>query len=310
MKIFSRVSLVLCLVFLVFGQGGSALAATTVNLGAAGNFAVLGGSTVTNTGSTVVNGDLGLSPGTSFTGFPPGIVNGTQHVTDAVAAQGQSDLVAAYNAAATQTGAVTVSGDLGGQTLAPGVYNSASSLGLTGTLTLDGQNNPNAVFIFQVGSALTTSSGSRVNLINGAQACNVFWQVASSATLGINSTFSGTLLAFTSVTATTGAVINGRVLARNGAVTLDTTSVNRPICATPVVTPTPIPVLSPTSTPGLAFVAPTPTPPPLTLVTAPKFPNTGIPPDNKSSSPWNIIIPAGILIVLFSFYLARKKRTI
>jgi hypothetical protein len=302
MKIFSRVSLALCLVFLMFGQDSAALAATMVNLGAAGNFAVLGGSTITNTGSTVVNGDLGLSPGTSVTGFPPGMVNGTQHVTDAVAAQGQADLVAAYNAAATQTGAVTVSGDLGGQTLAPGVYTSASSLGLTGTLTLDGQNNPNAVFIFQVGSTLTTASGSRVNLINGAQACNVFWQVASSATLGTNSNFSGSLLALSSVTVTTGAVVNGRVLARNGAVTLDTNSVNRPTCTVAVVTPTPTPA------PSLVIPTLTPTPPATLSVTSPKFPNTGIAPNDRSGAPWNIIIPIGIFVALFSFYLIRKKR--
>lgn len=142
MKIFNKLSAVLFLICFSFTMVGSALAATAVNLGSAGNFAVLGGSTLTNTGSTVVNGDLGLSPGTSVTGFPPGTVNGTQHVTDSVAAQGQADLVAAYNAAVGQTGAMTVSGDLGGQTLAPGIYSSASSLGLTGTLTLDGQNNP------------------------------------------------------------------------------------------------------------------------------------------------------------------------
>jgi len=312
MKIFYKFSAVLFLVSFSFAINGSALAATAVNLGTAGNFAVLGGSTITNTGSTVVNGDLGLSPGTSVTGFPPGTVNGTQHVTDAVAAQGQADLVAAYNAAGSQTGAVTVSGDLGGQTLAPGVYNSASSLSLTGTLTLDGQNNPNAVFVFQVGSALTTASGSKINLINGAQACNVFWQVGSSVTLGTNSTFTGSLLAFTSVTATTGAVVNGRVLARNGAVTLDTNSVNRPACSAAVVTPapTPAPVLSPVvptptpapATPIVSPIRPVVQTPSLTLPVAPvqnlSLPRTGLDP--------NLLLGILSLLALITFFVQKK----
>ncbi len=260
-------------------------AATTVSLGSANSFAVLGGSTITNTGSTVINGNLGLSPGTSVTGFPPGIVNGVQHITDATAAQAEADVVTAYNALAAQAGATTVSGDLGGLTLAPGVYNSASSLGLTGTLTLDGQGNPNAVFIFQVGSALTTSSGSNINLINGAQACNVFWQVGSSATLGTNSSFSGNLLASTSITANTGASINGRVLALNGAVTLDASPVTVPSCLVATPTPTPVPTAtispSPTPTPTATLtptfsptITPTPTPTPV-----PGLPNTGVGPN-------------------------------
>jgi len=304
------VLLVLVPVFLAFGLGGSALAATAVNLGTANSFAVLGGSTITNTGSTVVNGDLGLSPGTSVTGFPPGTVNGTQHVTDPTAAQAEADLVAAYNAAGTQTGAAAVSGDLGGMTLTPGVYNSASSLGLTGTLTLDGQGNPDAVFIFQIGSALTTASGSRVNLVNGAQACNVFWQVVSSATLGTNSNFSGSILALTSVTATTGAIINGRLLARNGAVTLDVNAVTKPSCAASAVTPSPTPSLAmsaPPTTPAL-LLPPTTAAGPNTAA-SPKFPNTGIPPKD-SAAPWNVIIPGAIFVALFSAYLARKKRAI
>jgi hypothetical protein len=215
----------------------SAQAAPPVPLGTADNFAVLAGSAVTNTGPTVVTGDLGLSPGTSVTGFPPGTVNGTQHVTDAVAGQAQTDLTTAYNDAAAQAPTGTVSADLGGQTLTPGVYNSASSLGLTGALTLDAQGNANAVFIFQAGSTLTTASASSVNLVNGAQACNVFWQVGSSATLGTTSTFRGTILALTSITLTTGATVDGRVLARNAAVTLDTNTITRSTCAS--ATPTP-----------------------------------------------------------------------
>lgn len=230
MKKINKNLIIVLVAMFAFGFTGSINAATTIDLGTAANFAVLGGSTITNTGSTVVNGDLGLSPGTSLTGFPPGVINGTQHLTDAVAAQAQADLVSAYIAASSQTGGTTVSGDLGGMTLTPGIYNSTSSLGITGTLTLDGQGNANAVFIFQVGSALTTASGSKITLINGAQSCNVFWQVSSSVTLGTGSSFVGNILALTSVTATTGASVNGRVLARNGAVTLDVSPISKPTC--------------------------------------------------------------------------------
>lgn len=208
-------------------------AATAVGLGTAGSYSVLAGSTVTNTGPTVMNANLGLSPGSSVTGFPPGIVNGTQHVTDAAAGQAQLDLVTAYNAAASEGPTSPIVADLGGQELTPGVYNSASSIGLTGALTLNARGNPNAVFVFQADtSTLTTATASSVNLINGAQACNVFWQVGSSATLGTASSFSGTILALQSITVTTGVTIVGRVLARNGAVTLDSDTITSPTCVT------------------------------------------------------------------------------
>jgi Ice-binding-like len=218
----------------------SAQSQPQVGLGTATSFAVLASTTVTNTGPSVISGDLGVSPDTAVTGFPPGIViNGTQHAGDAVAAQAQSDLVIAYNDAAGRTPDVTVSSDLGGQTLAPGVYNSASSLGLTGTVTLDAQGDPDAVFIFQAGSTLTTASSSTVALIGGAQACNVFWQVGSSATLGTNTTFVGSILALTSASVQTGATVAGRVLARNGQVSLDTNTVTQSTCdATPPATTT------------------------------------------------------------------------
>jgi hypothetical protein len=214
------------------GVAGSARAAQPpVGLGTAESFAVLAGPSVSNTGPSVINGDLGVSPGTAVTGFPPGTINGTKHVADALAAQAKRDLITAYDDAAGRTPAASVSGDLGGQTLTPGVYRSTSSLGLTGTLTLDAQGDPNAVFIFQVGSTLITASGSRVNLIGGAQACNVFWQVGSSATLGTNSTFKGNILALTAASLNTGAIVDGRVLARNAGVTLDTNTITRAQCA-------------------------------------------------------------------------------
>jgi hypothetical protein len=219
-------------------RAAQAQAQAPVSLGAADPFSVLAGTTVTNTGPSVIGMDLGVSPGTAVTGIGPGagVVQGTVHAGDAVAAQAQVALTAAYNDAAGRTPSTTVTGDLGGQTLTPGVYNSASSLGLTGTLTLDGQGDPNAVFIIQMGSTLTTASASVVNLSNGAQACNVFWQVGSSATLGTDSTFRGNILALTSITVTTDVRITGRALARNGAVTLDTNDIAGGTCAAGALT--------------------------------------------------------------------------
>lgn len=180
----------------------SALAAQPpVALGTASGFAALAGTTVTNAGFSTLNGDLGVSPGSALTGFPPGIVNGTTHAADPVAAQAQADLTAAYNDAAGRTAPNALPADVGGRTLAPGVYKTGATpaLGVTGTLTLDGQGDPNAVFMFQVGSALTTAVSSHVNLINGALPGNVFWQIGSSATLGTSSDFAGTILALSSI---------------------------------------------------------------------------------------------------------------
>jgi hypothetical protein len=212
----------------LIGTQPAAMAATApVPLGTAASYAVLAGSTITNTGATTITGDLGLSPGTSVTGFPPGQVNGTTHVADSAAVQAQADLTTAYGNAAARTVSATIPVELGGTTQTPGVYNSAAgTFGITGTLTLDAQGNPDAVFIFQAASTLITAAASRVSLINGAQASNVFWVVGSSATLGTSSTLQGTILALTSITETTGAIVNGRTLARNGAVTLDTNTVN------------------------------------------------------------------------------------
>lgn len=201
--------------------------ATVPSLGAAAGFAVLGGSTVTNTGPSLVVGALGVSPGSAITGFPPGIVLGPIHAGDPVAAQAQSDAAVAYNNLAGQACGTNLTGqDLGGLTLTTGTYCFNTSAQLTGTLTLDAQGNPNAVFIFQIGSTLTTASNSSVVMINGGIACNnVYFQVGSSATLGTNTSFQGNILALTSITINAGASFNGRVLAQNGAVTLDTNNV-------------------------------------------------------------------------------------
>jgi len=201
-----------------------------VPLGAAGAFAVLAGSGVTNTGPTTVNGDLGVSPGSSVTGFGPGTITGALHVNDATAAQAKTDLTSAYNDAAGRTdGAVTVAGNLGGQTLTPGLYKSTSSLAISsGDLTLDARGDSGGVFIFQMASSLTTTSGRKVFLTGGARAANVFWQVGTSATIGTTSVFEGTIMADQSITLTNGATLNGRALARTGAVTMDDNTIVRP----------------------------------------------------------------------------------
>jgi len=187
-----------------------------------GTYEILAGSTITNTGATRVTGDLGLSPGTAVTGFPPGVLVGTKHAGDAAAAQAQLALTVAYNNAAGTVGGIGLAGNLGGRTLAPGVYKSTSSLEISsGDLTLDAKGDPNAVFLFQMASTLVTTVGRKVILAGGAQAANIIWQVGSSATLGVNSVFKGNILAMASITVTTGASVEGRLLARTGAVTLD-----------------------------------------------------------------------------------------
>lgn len=207
----------------------SACSQLPIDLRSAAGFAVLAGSTVTNTGLTRVVGDLGVSPGTAITGFPPGIVVGLQHAGNPAAATGIADLTTAYNdAAGRMLCPVAVAGNLAGQTLAPGLYRSTSSLSITsGALTLDAQGDPNAVFIFQMASTLTTSSG-RVVLAGGAQARNVFWQVGSSATIGTGDTVQGTIMADQAITLNTGATLNGRALARIAAVSLDGNMIVRP----------------------------------------------------------------------------------
>jgi hypothetical protein len=232
-KFNKTVVLIILAIILVFGLAWLVKGATTISLGTANNFAILAGSTITNTGISTITGDIGLSPGSSIIGFPPGIINGTQYAsTSAVAIQAKTDLVTAYNNAAGQIPASTVDTELGGTTKTAGIYDSAAgTFGITGTLTLNAAGNANAVFIFKTASTLITANNSSIVLINGAQACNVFWQVGSSATLGTNSTFKGNILALESITLTTGADVEGRLLARNGAVTLDTNTVTKATCA-------------------------------------------------------------------------------
>lgn len=214
-----------------------ASAQSAPSLGSAQSFAVLAGSTVTNTGASTISGDVGVSTGSAITGFPPGVIlSGTTHSNDSLAIAAQSSLTTAYNTLAGQSTTQDLSGqDLGSKTLVAGVYNFASSATLTGVLTLNAQGNSNAVFVFKIGSTLTTASGSSIVVINGGSTCNVFWQVGSSATLGTTTSFVGNILALTSITLTTSANVAGRALARNGAVTLDTNNVN-PACVVAVPT--------------------------------------------------------------------------
>lgn len=199
---------------------------TTVALGSTAHFITLAGAGITFSGSsnsTTINGDIGTYPTTTITGLGNVILNGVNHAGDPITQTGKVDLVTAYHDAVGRPADVTfpAATDLGGLTLTPGVHRDSSSFAITGTLTLDAQGNPDAVWIFQTGSTLITASASVVSLTNGAQARNVFWQVGSSATLGTYSIFRGSILALTDITMTTGAMIEGRTLARNGAVTFD-----------------------------------------------------------------------------------------
>ncbi|HET9104922.1 MAG TPA: ice-binding family protein [Solirubrobacteraceae bacterium] len=212
--------------------GAAQAAAAPVTLGTDANFSVLAGQTITNTGLTTMARDLGLDPGTSVTGAPTTL--GTMHIDDAVAIQAKSDLVTAINDAAGRPATPLTSADLSGRAFTPGVYSASSSLLFSaGSVTLNAQGDPNAVFIFQVGSSLTTGSATSVLLTNGAQPCNVFWEIGASATLGSGSTFAGTVLAQTSITAGTSATLNGRLLASTGSLTLDNNTITTSACATP-----------------------------------------------------------------------------
>ncbi len=257
--------------------------ASAVDLGTAGPFVVLGGSTVTNTGPSVLDGELGVAPGTSLTGFGlPAVVNGATHDDDAVAGLAQGALTTAYNVAAGQPVTADLTGqDLGGKTLTPGAYSFSSSAGLTGQLTLNAQGDPNAQFVFEIGTTLTTASASSVVLINGASPCNVFWQVGSSATLGSATAFQGNVMAHVSITLNDSSTVQGRLLASTGAVVLHNNVIDGALCGTnttpppggPTPTPTPTPT-PPTPTPP-APKPPTPTPPPPSHTTVPTRKGSG-----------------------------------
>ena len=285
---------------------GNAIAATAPTLGDAASFAVLGASTVTNTGPTEVHGDLGVSPGTAITGFPPGqMVPPTllPHAGDQAAGDAQADSLVTYNSLSAEPCTQNLTGqDLGGLTLIPGVYCFDSSAFLTGTLTLNAVDGAASVFIFKTESTLITASGSRVEFLNGGTCNGVYWRVGSSATLGTGSLFEGTIVALTSITATTGADVNGRLLALNGAVTLDDNKVTGPSCGIEAdpdpdpeesdpsptdTTPTPTDTTpTDTTTTGTTPTGTTPTPTdPSPTVVGPNTPTGGTtPPPAKSTT--------------------------
>lgn len=293
-------------VLLAVGQSASASIVPTISLVTAANYSVIGGQTVTNTGPSVLDKSVGLAPGSAVTGFPPGTVNapGTIQAANAVALQAASDLTAAYlDAAGRVTEFPATNPDLVGLTLAPGVYSATAKapLSLSGALVLDGQGLPNPVFIFQTDSSLITASGSTISLIGGASECNVFWQVGSSATLGTNSTFVGNIMALTSIAAQTGATIQGRAMARNGEVTLDTNVFTSANCA-----------LAPGGAPPATTIVPADTVPVTTVpvTTVPTFavtditlPRTG----DKAVGSTSIFAATALMLGAAALVLARRR---
>jgi hypothetical protein len=250
-------------------------------------FVVLGGSTVTNTGPSVLNGDLGVAPGTALVGFGlPAVVNGATHDNDGVANIAKADLVTAYNVAAGQPVAPAddlTGQDLGNKRLVAGAYRFTSSAQLTGALTLDAQGDPNAQFVFEIGTSLTTASASSVVMVNGGNPCNVYWQVGSSATLGTGSHLVGSVLAQTAITANNAATIQGRLLARTASVTLNHNTITRAVCAAstpsttrPKTTRTTVPRTTTSTQPGGANSA-VPGSPVATPAAGPGTPGSGTP---------------------------------
>ncbi len=302
----------------------SRLQAIAPSLGAATSFSVLGGQSVTNTGPSVVGGDLGVSPGTSITGFPPGTVNGAIHQADAVALQAQADVVIAYDQLAGQACNTDLTGqDLGGMTLVEGVYCFSSAAQLTGQLTLDAQGNSAAVWVFQIASQLNTASSASILMTNGGGPCNVFWQVGSSATLGTGNTFVGNILALTSISLATNTNVSGRALARNGSVTMDTNSISIESCGVAVPTATatstgPTATATSTGPTATATTGPVPTatntpPPPaatatsLPAVTA--LPGTGGAPIRNDVSPWGLLIAGGLSAIALALGIQAYRKT-
>ncbi|TAN31294.1 MAG: DUF3494 domain-containing protein [Actinomycetota bacterium] len=278
------------LVVLLVASGTAQATVAVVPLGTSGSFAVLAGTGITNTGTTTINGNIGSYPTGSETGFASLVLNGTNYPADTTSQVAQNDLVTAYNDAAAEGPTTAIAGGtLGVETLTPGVYNSGSTIQLNGPLTLNGNNNPNSVFVFQAGSGLTTASASQVILENGAQACNVFWQVGSSATLGSGSSFQGTILASASVTLGSSAVVSGRLLAHTGDVTLISNTVTVPTCISSVVTTTTtttVPASTTTTSASTTTTGAGPTAGPTTTTSPATAPATITVPPTNTGKPW------------------------
>ena len=310
--------------------GHTANAATaTVSLASAANYSVLAGTAVTNSGPTTTDGSVGVSPGSSVSGFPPGIAGGSIHTADGNSGAAQSDLLIAYNDAAGRTPFLTVTGDLGGQSLVGGVYR-GGGLGLTGVLTLDGQNDPASVWIFQAASGLTTASGSYVSFINGASPCNVFWQIGSSAALGTGSTFVGTIMALTSITLADSVTVYGRVLARNGNVTLINDRFLSSACASapllipptrppftiaPSAAPTATATVTPAATPiatAASSVTPTTAPTPAPIAAVPTAAPAAVAgtqglPSTSTGDPSDPLTVLGVALAALGILLLRSR---
>ena len=251
-KIFTAVALLPLLAIFV-NPASSIAAGPVITPGTTTTYGVLASTTITNTGPTVINGtaggDIGLAPGSSFTGNTTVTASGVQHIADTAATTAQTDLVTAFNSISAPTPTVLASDELASHVITPGTYSTGSgAFANSGALTLDAQGDANAIFIFQAASTLITSAGSTMTLANGAQACHVYWKVGSSATLGANSTFVGHVYAQTSITANTGAAVQGQLLARTGAVNLNANTITNSACVTATPTPTPTPTVTPTDT--------------------------------------------------------------
>jgi len=314
---FISLTLIVSLLVITAMPTMSMAAQATVNLGTTSTFAILAGTTITNTGPTVINGDaggnVGLYAGSAFTGQDEATISGAVNINNPAAITAKHDLETAYDDAAGRTPATIISSELGGQTLKPGVYKSdnGTSFQITGTLTLDGNNDPDPVFIFQMGTTLVTAVSSNVSLTNGAVYCRVFWQVGSSATLGVDSHFVGHIFALTSIAAQTGATVQGQLLARNGAVTLDSNTITNGFCAAAAATPTP------TTAPGATAVpttAPTATAVPTTATGATPVPTTGTTELAKTGENTQKQIMIGGLLLVISgslvFLLVSRRKNI
>lgn len=296
-------ALAICAITLSTSLATSA-AGPTIRQGTTSTYGVLAATTVTNTGATTISGtagsDIGLSPGSSYTNTGTMTIGGTTHITDSAASIAQTDLVVAYNDLSIPTAVTLTNLDLGGQTLTPGAYASGSSFANSTNLTFDALGDPTAVFIIKAVSTVITSSASTMTMVNGAQACNVFWQVGSSATLGTNSTFIGHIYALTSITATTGATIYGQLLARNAAVTLDNNTIVNNACITPAVA-----ITATTIQPSTATTAR-----PATTTTKPRpavtIPDTQLPSTGSNTGPL-VAVTALLGALSISAVIVRKR---